>query len=105
MLSWRFHHRFAIIIAPRSVSDGFVANIKNASLNDVCIGGGIVLLMVAVGLVGLEAGGNSYCPTSWLIWSRHSSISHLGVLVAPQMPMVETPCNQRSSISDALSIW
>ena len=78
MLSWRFHHRFANIIAPRSVSDGFVANIiaprsmsdgfavniNNASLNDVCIGGGIVLLMVAVGLVGLEAGGNSYCPTS-----------------------------------------
>ena len=78
MLSWRIHHRFANIIAPRSmsdgfavniiaprsVSDGFVVNIKIASLNDVCIGGGIVLLMVAVGLVGLEAGGNSYCPTS-----------------------------------------
>ena len=78
MLSWRIHHRFANIIAPRSVSDGFavniiaprsmsdgfVVNIKNASLNDVCIGGGIGLLMVAVGLVGLEAGSNSYCPTS-----------------------------------------
>lgn len=64
MLSWRFHHRFANIITLSSVSDGFVVNIKNASLNDVCIGGGIALLMVAVGLVGLEAGGNSYCPTS-----------------------------------------
>ena len=64
MLSWRFHHRFAIIITLSSVSDGFAVILNNASLNDVCIGGGIVLLMVAVGLVGLEAGGNSYCPTS-----------------------------------------
>ena len=34
-----------------------------------------------------------------------SSISHFGVLVAPQIPTVSTSLNQFISISSALSIW
>ena len=34
----------------------------------------------------------------------HSSISHLGVLVAPQMPIDSQPSSQRTSISLAVSI-
>ena len=43
-------------------------------------------------------------PSSCSILILHSSISHFGVLVAPQMPMELQPCSQWKSISLAVSI-
>lgn len=47
---------------------------------------------------------NTYSPPFFIISSLHSSISHLGVLVAPQIPMVFTPWSHAMSISLALSM-